>query len=50
MKNREDFIRFDEPQPYPLRSLTYLTEHVRTNDVRVHRQFVYNGKVGLILV
>jgi hypothetical protein len=41
-KNSEDFIRFDEPHPYPLRSLTYHTEHVRAHNVP--RVIVYNTK------
>jgi len=33
------FFRFNEPHPYPLRSLTYHTERVRA-----HRVIVYNTK------
>lgn len=39
INNSEDFIRFDEPRPYSLRSLTYYIEHVMA--CNVHRAIVY---------
>jgi hypothetical protein len=36
--------RFDEPHPYPLRSFTYRTEHVRA--YRVHRVIEYTWEVA----
>jgi hypothetical protein len=34
-KNSEDFIRFDEPHPHPLRSLTYHTEKILQKDAAI---------------
>ena len=42
LKNSEEFIRFHEPNPYPLRSLTYHTERVGAHNV--HRVIVCNTK------
>jgi hypothetical protein len=39
-ENIEVFIRFDEPHPNPLRSLTYYTERGRAYNV--HTVSVYN--------
>jgi len=36
----EDFIPFNEPHPYPLRSLAYGTEHVSAYDM--HRVIMYS--------
>jgi len=41
-KKCEDFIRFNKPHPYPLRSLTYHTEHIRAHNV--HMVIVYSTK------
>ena len=41
-ENSEDFIRFYEPYPYPLRScFTYRTEHFKAYDA--HKVIVYRG-------
>jgi len=42
-ENREDYIQFDDPHPYPVRSFTYRTEHVRAYEVQ--RVTVYNLKL-----
>ena len=42
-KNSRDYIQFDEPHPYPIRSFTYHTEHVRAYEVQ--RMTVYNPKL-----
>jgi hypothetical protein len=42
-ESSENSIRLDEPHPYPVRSLTYHTEHSRADEVTVYRIPPYTG-------